>query len=180
MEASEIGGGPGRKGGGGEGKPSLLQVFNTRRWVGESIYAYAHAADPVYSLRQSRSATKLPRRPFVDSTRRRSLGGTHGDPKGYPKGTQGDPKGPKGTQRGDGAKGTQGWPQRDPRGPQKTQGDPKGTRGPKGPKRTQGDPRGPKGAFGALGGMGPWGPLGLLRSHSEEKIVPNRKPYRMD
>ena len=34
-EASEIGGGPGRKGGGGEGKPSPLQLFNTRRWVGE-------------------------------------------------------------------------------------------------------------------------------------------------
>ena len=28
--------GPGRKGGGGEGKPSSLQVVNTRRWVGES------------------------------------------------------------------------------------------------------------------------------------------------
>ena len=27
--------GPGRKGGGGEGKPSPLHVFNTRRWVGE-------------------------------------------------------------------------------------------------------------------------------------------------
>ena len=35
--ASEIGGGPGRKGGGGEGKPSPLHVFNTRRWVGELL-----------------------------------------------------------------------------------------------------------------------------------------------
>ena len=40
-EASEIGGGPGRKGGGGEGKPSPLQVFNTRRWVGEFWYHVA-------------------------------------------------------------------------------------------------------------------------------------------
>ena len=31
METSEIEGGPGRKGGGGEGKPSPLRGFNTRR-----------------------------------------------------------------------------------------------------------------------------------------------------
>ena len=123
----------------------------------KSIYAYAHPADPVNSLRQSRSATKLSRPlcrfykvpiPWGDPWE-----GPRG-PKGDPKGTQGDPKGPKGT------KGNQGT--------QRAQRDPRGIKG------TQGDPRGPKGAFGALGGMGPWGPLGLFRSHSEWKAISSR------
>ena len=58
----------------------------------QSKYAYAHAADPVSSLRYSHSATKLSRRLSVASTRCRSLGV---DPRG-PKGTPGCPRVPKG------------------------------------------------------------------------------------
>ena len=70
----------------------------------QSKYAYAPAADPVFSLRYSRSATKLSRRLSVASTRCRSLGV---GPRG-PKGTQGYPRVPKGTLGGMGPRGPLG------------------------------------------------------------------------
>ena len=59
-------------------------------------YAYAHAADPINSLRQSRSATLLSRRPYVVPTRCRSLGpkGTPGTPPPPQENPPGTPKGP--------------------------------------------------------------------------------------
>ena len=100
-------------------------------------------------------STKLSRRPYVASTRCRSLGGEG------PKGTQGtrwDPRAPKETQ------GDQG----DPRGPKGTQGDPRG------PKGTQVDPRDPRAPSAPLGG---WG-HGALWGYSE--AIPNGKPFRME
>ena len=107
-------------------------------------------------------STKLSRRPYVASTRCRSLGGgpkeAQGNPRASPKepkgpdGTQGDPKGPKGTN------GTQG----DPRGPKGTQ---------RGPKGTQGDPRAPSAPLGGWGHGALWG-------YSE--AIPNGKPFRME
>ena len=80
---------------------------------------------------------------------------------------------PLGGPRG-GAKGTQGGPQRDPRGSQRTQGDPKGTKGPKGPKGTQGESRGPKGPKGTQGTQGRLRrPLGLWALG----VIP--EPFRM-
>ena len=73
-------------------------------------YAYAHAADPEYSLRESSlrqpSFETLFCRPYLIE-----IPGTHRHPRdpGRAKVTQGDPKGPKGTQE-------------DPRGPKGTQG----------------------------------------------------------
>ena len=122
----------------------------------KSIYANAHAADPVYSLRRNplRHLTfetpfsrfyKVPI-PWTQSHPR--------DPTPTP-----TPKGPKGTQRAQGkGEGGQGGA-REPKGTQGTQGD----------QRGRGVPRGPKGAFGALGGDGPMGPFG---------VIP--KPFRME
>ena len=118
----------------------------------KSIYAYAQPADPVWSLRLCRSATKLSRRPYVASTGCRSLG---------PKGTPGTPPPP----HPQGTQGTQGT-QRDPRDPR---GDPRGPKGAQGrPKGSQGDPRAPSAP---LGGWGPWGPLGLFRSYFEWMVI---------
>ena len=133
----------------------------------KSKYAYAHAADPVYSLRRNSlrhqtleaSLCRFYKVPIPWGVPRDPKG-THGSPRG-PMGTQGDPRGPKGTQG-------------NPREPKGTQGDPRG------PKGTQGDPRGPKGAFGALGGMGQWGPLGLFRSYPEWKTNSSGGLLRME
>ena len=113
----------------------------------KSIYAKAHAADPVYSLRRNPLRHLTFETPFprfykvpIPWTQRHPRDPT---PTPTPQGTQG-PKGP-------GGEGGQG--------------------GPREPKGTKRDPRGPKGAFGALGGMGPLGPLGLFRSYSERKAI---------
>ena len=108
-----------------------------------------------------RSATLLSRRPFLASTRCRSLGpkGTPGAPP-PPQPPPRDPRGPKGP-RGKGAKGTQGDP-RDPRGPEGSQGDPRG------PKGTQGRLRRPW-------GDGPMGPFGVI-----PKLFRMEKPFRVE
>ena len=117
----------GGRGGGGEGKPCPLQRVNTRRGSAnlgqkidpqgpfgqinsESIYAYAHAADPVYSLRRNPLRHLAFETPFSrfykvpipwtqrhprDPTPTPTPQGTQGDPRG-PKGTHGDPRGGKG------------------------------------------------------------------------------------
>ena len=87
-----------------------------------TLYAYAHAADPEYSLRQSTLRQLSFETLFCRAYLIEIPWG------GGPKGTQGDPMGPK-----------------------ETQGDPKEPKGTQG-EGTQGGPRGPKGAFGALGG----------------------------
>ena len=84
---------------------------------------------------------------------------------------------PLGGPRG-GAKGTQGGPQRDPRGSQRTQGDPKGTKGPKGPKGTQGESRGPKGPKGTQGTQGTQGRLRRPWGDGPFGVIP--KPFRME
>ena len=131
-----------------------------RKSIYKSLYAYAHAADPEYSLRQStlrQLSFETPFcRPYLIEIPGR--GGDPGEPRA-PKGTQWDPRGGKGR----------------PRGPKGTQGEPRG-----------GDPRVPKGAKGTQGrlrrpweGMGPWGHLGLFRSHFESKAISNGRLLRM-
>ena len=135
-------------------------------------YAYAHAADPEYSLRQStlrQLSFETPFcRPYLIEIPGR--GGDPGEPRGWdprgPKGTKGEPRGPKGGQ-GE-TKGTQ----RNPRG---TKG-----RGPKGTQRGQGDPRAPSAP---LGGNGPMGPFGVIpkpfrmESNFEWKVITNGKIF---
>ena len=125
------------------------------------IYAYAHAADPVYSLRRNPLRHLTFETPFsrfykvpIPWTQRHPRGPT---PTPNP---PRDPRGPKGP-RGKGAKGGQGSP-----------------RGPKGPKGTKGDPRGPKGTQGRL--RRPWGGWahGALWGYSE--AIPNGMPFRVD
>ena len=57
-----------------------------------------------------------------------------------------------------------------------------GTQGiPREPKGIKWDPRGgqgPRAPSAPSGGMGPWGPLGLFRSHSEWKVIP--EPLQME
>ena len=127
-------------------RPKALGVWNPR-------YAYAHAADPEYSLRQStlrQLSFETPFcRPYVIE-----IPGRGGDP--------GEPRGPKGTQ-GEAREG-----QGDPK-------EPKG-RGPKGTQGGQGDPRAPSAP---LGGNGPMGPFGVIpkpfrmESNFEWKVVTN-------
>ena len=72
-------GGPGRKGGGGEGKPSPLRGFNTRRGSANYIHIRsAHAADPVYSLRQNPLRQLNFETPFPRFYRAQKTGGTDG------------------------------------------------------------------------------------------------------
>ena len=107
----------------------------------KSKYAYAHAADPVYSLRRN-----SPRHQTLEASSCRFY--KVPIPWGGPKGSQGNPRG---------AQGAQG----DPREPKGIQGN---------PRKTQRDPKGPKGAFGALAGVGQWGPLGCSEAIPNGKL----------
>ena len=114
----------------------------------------AHAADPVYSLQQSRSATN-----FRGALMSLLQGADPLDPKAPlgPHPNPNPPKGPKGTRRAQGERKGAEW-------------DPKG-------------PKGPKGAFGALGGEWAHGALwGLFRSHFEWKVISNGRlgPAQVD
>ena len=132
-------------------KHTFSYIWANSRSDEKSIYAYAHPADPVNSLLQSRSATKLSR-PLCRFYKVPIPWGDPGEgprgPKGDPKGTQGEPKGPKGTQR-------------EPRDP----------KDPKGPKGNQGDPRDPRAPLAPFGGWILWG-------YSE--AIPNGKPFRAE
>ena len=116
-------------------------------------YAYAHAADPEYSLRQSTLRQLSFETLFCRAYLIEIPWG--GDPR-EPKGTQWDPRGPKGTQR-------------NPRGP-------KG----RGPKGGQGDPRAPSAPLGGNGAMGPFGVIPKpfrIESHFEWKVITNGKTF---
>ena len=192
-EPSKNGGGPGRRGvKGEETSPSWCSKHaraSLKTRVGEcSCFFRTPSRRPflegpsarlssTYSILNPYTLTRIPPTQFILSGKVAPPPNFRGALMSFLQGAD-----PLGGPRG-GAKGTQGGPQRDPRGSQRTQGDPKGTKGPKGPKRTQGEPRGPKGPKGTQGtqgrlrrpwGMGPWGPLGLFRSHSEWKAISSR------
>ena len=148
------GGAQGRKGGGGEGKPSPHKGSNhASKGRRISLYAYAHAADPEYSLRQSTLRqlsfeTLFCRAYLIEIPWGGGPKGTQGDPMGL-KGTQGDPKESKGTQ----GEGTQGG---------------------------QGDPRAPSAPLGGNGAMGPFGVIPKpfrIESHFEWKVITNGKTF---
>ena len=120
-------------------------------YIYKSLYAYAHAADPEYSLRQSSlrqpSFEALFSRPYLIE-----IPGRGGDP--------GEPRGPKGTQ-GE-ARGGQGDPK-----------EPKGNQG----EGTQGYPRGPRGPKGAFGALGTEWAHGAIWGYSE--AISNGKQFRV-
>ena len=125
-------------------------------WEKKNPYTLTRMPPTQYTVSgEIRSATKLPRRLFVDSTGCRSLGGTQGRGQGDPRGT---PKGPKGNPK-------------DPRGPKGNQGTQRTQRDPRGIKGTQGDPRAPSAPSGGWAHGALWG-------YSE--AIPNGKPFRAE